>query len=158
MKKSICLILSLLFLISWLCGCAKTPISQHIYQDVYVECFKDTNNITLLRTFREYQAYIDMISVGDVSEEMMNHLSSYDEAFFRTQMLVVFYREETSWNTKVSVTNVSYKDSELLVTLQSLIIGGSNDARRRDGIFIELPLNMDICSVDYEIKEKIEIK
>ena len=99
-----------------------------------------------------------MISVGDVSEEMMNHLSSYDEAFFRTQMLVVFYREETSWNTKVSVTNVSYKDSELLVTLQSLIIGGSNDAMRRYGIFIELPLNMDICSVDYEIKEKIEIK
>ena len=156
-----CVFLCILILLS-LSGCGKPSEGKN---NSYIECYMFVGGMNLeseggkcsrvIKSYSDCQELIyQVMQESDHPLMLAGKLSSYDEAFFRDQMLVFINFSEGKSGYRVELENVECVDSVVKLELKKWCETGE-DSDTKYGVIVELPYQKNVDAVEYAmINEK----
>lgn len=168
MKKFVYMVLALCMLLCT--GCTKPQIDYNfdkydydIFEGGFVEYYEvndQWNVIELLKDYDSYQEYITRISEKRVHAGLHEKLSSYDKAFFEEQMLVVFVYHASSGQSKLSIMDIVYEETNIEVVVRCDYPGdgkGITEDTKTHAILLRLPKDDTYKTIEYRVEDRYEL-
>lgn len=116
------------------------------------------NSIILLKEYEHYQAYVAGISRRCSDGAFYDGLRSYDEDFFKDEMLIVLTHWETTGMSELSLYDVLYEDDNIEVVLKSVYPYATTQDMKDYGIIIRVPRNDNISTIKYRVISEQQLK
>jgi hypothetical protein len=139
-------------LITLLTGCSNIKYRFETYENVNYLNSLYPGKAWVLHTKTEADTFSDDNNIAEISGDLLQKLSSYDNDFFTDNMLIVVYHAEPTSSSKLSVKGVEFRGNTANVSIKSKSPKFVDWMIKCYAFLFEVPQDNSITDAAYEVK------